>query len=279
MKRTLPLVLFLIVAGCNAPPSQIGGKLPEKVYARVISLSPSLTELVALLNSTNLLIGRTAGDERPAYIKQITIVANPLPDIEKIVKLQPDLIIVEENLINAADMAKLKGLKGIDIEVFNIDSIKQWEESVWKLGNLLQSHTRASDVIDRVHQAQANATLPKSMYRPKVLVAMSAAPPWVAATGSYQADVVRAAGGEPVGPSGDRFFAVNPEDVVKWNPDIAFVSDSVGKFSGPAWGATRAGRDSEVLQVDPNILLRTGADLEKLIDAMSKEIRRVGSTR
>ncbi len=279
MKWASPLLAFALLAGCTAPPPQVGGQIPDKVYGRVISLSPSITELVALLNATNLLVGRTSVDTRPSYIKGVTIVANPTPDIEMIVKLQPDLVLVEENLINPAELEKLQSQKGFDVVVLDIDSIQDWEDSVTKLGVLLQAHSRASEVIDRVHQARANAILPKSTYRPKVMVAMSASPPWVAGTGSYQADVVRAAGGEPVGPPTDRFVAFSPESIIKLNPDIIFVSADVSKFSGPEWEAIRAGKDGEIIQVNEDTLLRTGADLEQLIAAMSKEIRRVGSNR
>jgi iron complex transport system substrate-binding protein len=279
MKWACPLLAFVLLTGCSPPAPQVGGTIPDKVYARVISLSPSITELIALLNSTHILIGRTAVDDRPAYIKNITIVANPSPDIEMIVKLQPDLVLVEENLINPAELEKLKSQKGFDVVVLNVDSIQDWEDAVAKLGSLVQAHSRASEVIDRVHQAKANAIMPKSTYRPKVMVAMSGSPPWVAGTKSYQADVVRAAGGDPVGPDTDRFTAVNPESIVQQNPDMVFVSDALVKFTGPAWAATRASRDGEVIQVNEDTLLRTGADLEQLINAMSKEIRRVGSNR
>jgi iron complex transport system substrate-binding protein len=244
-----------------------------------VSLSPSLTELVAVLNSTQLLVGRTSVDTRPNFISHVTIVANPTPDVEKIIKLQPDLVLVEENLINAQQLEKLKQQKGFHVEVFDIDSIEDWRNTVARLGSLLQAHARASEVIDRVHQAQARSVLPASMYKPKVLVAMSASPPWVAGTKSYQADVIRAAGGEPVGPDADRFVPVTPEMVVKWNPDIVATSSDSANYSGPGWSSTRAFRDGDVLQINEDLLLRTGGDLEKLIDALSKEIRRVGSTR
>jgi len=279
MKWASPLLAMFLLAGCSIPPPQVGGTIPDKVYGRVISLSPSITELMALLNTTHILIGRTSVDDRPGYIKHIAIVANPTPNIELIVKLQPDLVLVEENLINPAELEKLKSQKGFDVVVLNIDSIQDWEDAVSKMGSLLQAHSRASEVIDRVHQAKANAVMPKSTYRPKVMVAMSGSPPWVAGTQSYQADVVRAAGGEPVGPDNDRFTAVNPESVVQQNPDIVFVSDAIGKFTGPVWAATRASKDGEIIQVNEDTLLRTGADLEQLITAMSKEIRRVGSNR
>jgi|SRR5688500_7176977 len=279
MKRLLPFVALLAVAGCQTDTSPIGGTVPDKVYARVVSLSPSVTELIALLNATNVMVGRTSGDNRPNYIKNVTIVANPAPDIEKIVQLQADLVIVEENLINPNELAKLKEIGSFDVEVIDIDSLEDWERAVYRLGSLLQAHSRASEVVDRVQQSISNAKLPSSMYEPKVMVAMGSTSPWVAGIKSFQADVVRAAGGEPVGPDADRFVATNPESIVQWSPDILFVSEAPEKFTGAPWSSTRAGKDGEVLEVYADILLRPGADVERLIDAMSKEIRRVGSTR
>lgn len=277
MKWSIPAAALLIASGCGEAPSQIGGTMPDQVYARVVSLSPSLTELVGVLNATNLLVGRTAVDTSPPVIRNVTIVANPTPDIELIIQLQPDLVLVEENLINPAALDKLRAQDKIDVEVFDIDSMADWEEALYRLGNLLQAHSRASQVVDRVEQAKANARLPAGTEQPRVMVAMSASPPWVAGVNSYQADVVRAAGGIPVGPESDRFVATNPEEVVRWDPDIVFVSDTVDKFAGASWGATEAGKRGEILQIHPDILLRTGSELERLINAMSKEIRRVGS--
>ncbi|MEO7454577.1 MAG: helical backbone metal receptor [Fimbriimonadales bacterium] len=279
MKRTLPFFAAILLAGCQTGTSPIGGTVPDKVYARVISLSPSVTELVALLNVTNVLVGRTSGDNRPGYIKHVTIVANPSPDLEKIVQLQPDLVLVEANLINPNTLEKLKEVGSFDVEVLDIDSLEDWEKAVYRLGSLLQAHTRASEVVDRVQQAISNANLPDSYYKPKVMVAMSSTSPWIAGLGSFQADVIRAAGGELVGPDADRFVATNPESIVQWSPDILFVSDDPATFKGATWESTRAGKDGEILQVYADILLRPGADVERLIEAMSKEIRRVGSTR
>jgi iron complex transport system substrate-binding protein len=279
MKRLLPFLAAVLLAGCQSGTSPIGGTVPDKVYARVISLSPSVTELIALLNSTNVLVGRTSGDNRPGYIKNVTIVANPSPDLEKIGQMQPDLVICEENLINPNTLQKLKDIGSFDVEVIDIDSLQDWEDAVYRIGSLLQAHTRASEVVDRVQQAISNAKLPNAYYKPKVMVAMSSSPAWIAGLGSFQADVVRAAGGEPVGPDADRFVATNPESIVQWSPDILFVSEDPDNYKGGAWDAIRAGKDGEILEVYADILLRPGADVERLIEAMSKEIRRVGSTR
>ncbi|MBA3725456.1 MAG: ABC transporter substrate-binding protein [Armatimonadetes bacterium] len=273
MKRWLPFFVALALTGCSQPSRQYGGELPEKVYGRIISLSPSTTELIAMLNSTHLLVGRTAGDTKPDTIKGITIVANPRPDIEKIIKLQPDLIVVEENLINPVDLAKIKEQKGFDVVTFDINSIDAWVEAVWKLGALTQQYSQASDRVDALMAVVRSAKSIPLDPKPRALVAMGGNRPWVAGVDSLQADLIRNAGGEPIGPPGDKFAQVNPEQVLEWNPDIVFASDPPAQYSGPAWKGTKAAKEGRILQVDRDLLLRAGADVQAVLSAMSREFQ------
>ncbi|MGI8923254.1 MAG: ABC transporter substrate-binding protein [Fimbriimonadales bacterium] len=279
MRRWLPFFMVFAVAGCSKAPRQYGGELPEKVYGRIISLSPSTTELIAMLNSGHLLVGRTAVDTKPDTIKAITIVANPRPDIEKIIKLQPDLIVVEENLINPVDLAKLKEQKGFDVVTFDINSIDAWVETVWKLGALTQQYSQANDRVDALMAVVGSAKATPLDPKPRALVAMGGNQPWVAGVDSFQADLVRNAGGEPIGPPGDKFAQVNPEQVLAWNPDVVFVSDPPAQYSGPAWKGIKAAKAGRIFQVNPDLLLRAGADVQAVLSAMSREFQNMEVTR
>jgi iron complex transport system substrate-binding protein len=259
-------------AGCGKEPRTYGGVLPDKVYGRIISLSPSLTELVGLLRATQFLVGRTASDNRPSIVRTVTIVANPRPDFEKIIKLQPDLILVDENLINPADLAKLEENKTYDIAKFRIDSIKDWNDAVWKLGALVQQYSAASEQVDKVAEAIRTAQASPLDPKPKVIVAMGGNKPWVAGTESFQADLVRSAGGEAIGPPGGKFVQVSPEQILAWNPDAAFVSDPPADYNGPAWSGTSAAKRGKIFQIDPDLLLRPGAQVQSIIAAISREL-------
>ena len=273
MKLLLPTVAAIFLAGCSTPQPTVGGALPTKVYARVISLSPSTTELLSMLLSENVLVGRTSMDTQPVSISAITIVANPRPDFEKIVQLQPDLIIVDLNVINPADLQKLQQLSGpnkFDVVAFKIHSIKDWEDAVWKLGAMVNQFGEASKHVDFVEESIRRSKTDPITPKPRAIVAMGGSRPWVTGTESFQADAVRGAGGEAVGPAGDKFVPVNPEQIMSWKPDIVFVPDSAGDdYSSPAWKATKAA----IIRVNPDVLLRPGGRVDHLIDGLARELR------
>lgn len=275
MKLWLPALFAAVLAGCSPPQPTVGGELPNKIYARVISLSPSTTEWVSMLLAENVLVGRTAVDTQPVSIRGVTIVANPRPDFEKIVKMQPDLIIVDENVINPADLAKLRQLAGpnkFEVVAFRVNSLKDWEESVWKLGALLNQFAEASKRVDAVREAAERFKTPVSARRPKVLVATGSSNPWAAGTESFQADVVRAAGGDPVGPAGQKFSPVNPEQILAWDPDIVFVDEPAAKYVAPEWKSIKAGKTNNIYEVNPDLLLRPGMRVDDLINGLGRVI-------
>jgi ABC-type Fe3+-hydroxamate transport system substrate-binding protein len=230
---------------------------------------------MVMLNAYNLLVGRTSGDTKPDLIRNIPIVANPRPDIERIVKIQPDIVIVDANLINPADLERLKG-HDFDVEAFKVNTLEDWKEAVWRLGSIVNQYTEASARVDALDQSIQTAAQSPMNPKPRVVVAMGGAKPWVAGLGSFQADVIRKAGGEPVGPPGEKFVAVNPEQIVAWNPEFAFVSDPVAGYSGAAWTATGAFAKHQIFEVQPDLLLRPGSDVAKLLDGLSRSLRNPG---
>lgn len=275
-----PVVLIaLFVGGCSAERYPVGGAFPEKIYTRIVSLSPSTTEIVGLLNQEPNLIGRTAACNAPETIRDVPIVANVRPNIEKIVALQADLVLIDSQVANPQDLAKLKE-HGIPVRVVTIRTVEDWIREITELGDLLMVQTVASREVDKV-RAEILATKKDVLSpAPRVLIAMNAPQPWVAGTESFQADVVRKAGGIPVGPSSDKFVSVTREQVLQYNPDVVFVPDDVQPFLGdPAWRATPAGKRGSIIALKGDILLRAGARVAPLIRTVHEELVRAQSQR
>lgn len=62
---------------------------------RVVSLAPSLSEIVVELNSADLLVGVLDAGERPADLKDIPSVGNyGQLDMERLLSLKPDLLLL-----------------------------------------------------------------------------------------------------------------------------------------------------------------------------------------
>jgi len=272
--RVIPWVILLAWLGCGQKPAEYGGALPDRVYGRVISLSPSITELMAMLNQEKILIGRTAVDDTPQSIVDIPIVANPRPDFERIMGIRPDLVLADKHLLNPADEKRLRDLN-LNLKIIEIDSVEDWKKTVLDLGNLFLEQSLASRKVDEVDEAIGRAKSDPIEPKPKVLVAMGGSQPWVAGNASFQADVVRHAGGDYVGPDADKFVRVTPEQIVAWNPEIVFVSDDpTVYYKDKAWSLTEAGKRRRIFGVKADLILRPGARVADLIDSLYGEMKR-----
>ncbi|MCH8274764.1 MAG: ABC transporter substrate-binding protein [Armatimonadetes bacterium] len=275
----VPLVaVSLLASGCTKHKYPVAAKsFPNQIYVRIVSLSPSTTELLAMLEQERNMIGRTAACDAPETIRDIPIMANERPEIEKIIGFQADLVVGDAHLIDPADAQKLRD-QGIRVHLIEINSVDDWVDSVWELANVVLASGTASRRVDEVRSAISRATGDPVVPKPRVLIAMGGAEPWVAGTGTFQADCVSKAGGVAVGPSGNMFVRVSKEQILGWNPQVVFVSDDPQQYYGDVfWRATDAGRTDSIVGVKTNLLLRPGARVANLINAMHREMKRAAA--
>jgi iron complex transport system substrate-binding protein len=88
----LAVVLALTLAACGQ------GKTPEAAHEpRIVSLTPSATEVVAALGAEKQLVGVDEYSDFPAAVKQLPKVGSFLaPNLEAIVALKPTVVIVDD---------------------------------------------------------------------------------------------------------------------------------------------------------------------------------------
>ncbi|MGH8388697.1 MAG: cobalamin-binding protein [Pseudomonas sp.] len=78
---------------------------------RVVSLAPSLSEIVVELGSTDLLVGVLDAGERPAELKSLPSVGRyGQLDMERLVSLKPDLLLLWPDSVGPAQREQLKRL-------------------------------------------------------------------------------------------------------------------------------------------------------------------------
>lgn len=87
------------------------GAGPVPADLRVVSLAPSLSEIVVELDSADLLVGVLDAGERPAAIAHVPSVGRyGQLDIERLLSLQPDLLLLWPGSVGAAQRDQLKRL-------------------------------------------------------------------------------------------------------------------------------------------------------------------------
>ncbi len=278
MRRALPLLfvaLFVALSGCADKP--IVHERRPRVYHSIISLSPGSTEIMALNADLASIKGRTAACNWPKNsLNGIPVVAQVKPDYEMIAKIHPDLIVYDKSLYSEQDIAKIKAI-GADTFEFKCNTVDDYIKELYLLGSKLASETHFNDVATRVRVELAAADADRLPSKPKVAVIMPGpgGSDYIEGTKSFVADVVKRAGGEPVGPEADKFGPMNAEALVALNPDLIIVNASktdltnVGLIANdPRLKTITAVKTGKIQPIDGDVLLRRGQRVDQLIKAL-----------
>ncbi len=189
---------------------------------RVISLAPSLTELVFSLGAGPLLVGRSARCDFPREALKITPVgAYMKPDLERIVSLNPDLVLVTKPGARDELVSRLDSL-GIPVYVSNSEKVDDIFKLILNLGILL-SRKPVAEALVRGARAELEM-LEQSIadtQHPTVLVAVGVRPLFVAGGRSFIGSLIRKAGGRNIAEHARvPFLRYSTEEVLARDPDF-----------------------------------------------------------
>lgn len=247
---------------------------------RVVSLVPSVTEIIYALGAQKLLVGVTDFCNYPPQAREKQSVgAYNSPSIEAIAMLQPDLVII------AADMATpalLQTLLELNIPVYGVypRSLKATIEMMRNLGTVLdyadagaalalQLEQAIAQLCTEVEQAEAETA-------PRVLLAIMLEPLVVAGTDTLPGEMLACAGGINVAASGSRYPMWNMESVLAFDPDIIVVSPHPGTPTPRdfflRFGQLRAVQQGNVVEIPADWLQRPGPRIIKGLEALHQAI-------
>ena len=124
--------------------------MPELPYKRIISLVPSLTELLFDLGLKEQVIGRTRFCIHPENeIDETAIIGGTKnPNLEKIVELKPDFILANKEENRQEDIEVLQ--KYADVRVTEINTIQDALLEISSLGELLGVKNKAQELVQKI---------------------------------------------------------------------------------------------------------------------------------
>ncbi|UTW06518.1 cobalamin-binding protein [Pseudomonas benzenivorans] len=107
---------------------------PALAVERVVSLAPSLSEIVLELNAADLLVGVLDGGERPAALSHVPSVGRyGQLEMERLLKLQPDLVLLWPDSIGPAQRQQLQAF-GIPLLVVEPRDLARLAEQFAEIG-------------------------------------------------------------------------------------------------------------------------------------------------
>jgi len=124
----------------------------DKEPERIVSVAPNITEIIFALGKQDKLVGRTDFCDYPEEAKNIESIGNiDQPNVEKIVELQPDVVIASS--IFTKEM--LQKLEEANIKVAIFQAEKDFEgvyNMIEKIGLLLNAREEAKNVVTEMKE-------------------------------------------------------------------------------------------------------------------------------
>lgn len=241
---------------------------------RILSLSPSLTELVYTFVDTTHVIGRSVWCDYPEAVKKVSAVNNYPVDIEAIVRLKPDLILVKKGMISIQDIDKLEQLHQT-VFVQDYDLLKSIKASVQTLVDI----TKGDSIKMKTWLSELEIDTATTIKKKKYLAVVSATPIYVFGNLTFVSELFEALGGENVIHDVQNAYpTIDVEYILQADPELyVFGSEEQKKLffeSHPILKKTLGYKTNQLFVIDDSVLSRPGIRLPILKDSLESIMRK-----
>ena len=251
--------------------------------ARIVSLVPSVTEIVFSLGAQDRLVGRTDFCDYPLAVRTKPSVGGMVnPNLETLVALKPDLVIGTDEGNREETFRQLERLR-IPTYLVHANRIAETVDLIARVGELTGHQADAprltGEMLRRV-EAVRRAVAP--FPRPRVLYVLWPDPLIVPGRASMLTELIEIAGGVSItAGDGDAYPRLSLEAAVTRAPEVIILADhstgasTAGRAAPEKWQrlvsvpAIRAGR---LHSVDLSILHRYGPTVVDGLESLARLI-------
>jgi iron complex transport system substrate-binding protein len=225
----------------------------ERPPLRIVSLSPSLTEILFAIGCDSAVVGVTRFCNYPPKTRGVARIGGVVDaSLEAILMLQPDLVLATRG--NPREF--MESLTGLGIQVYAVETRGELEQILRTIDEVGQVTGRAGAAAKLVGDLrgrlagvlQRTADLPAEA-RPRVYLGELEGAHWTAGPGSYAHALIVAAGGTNVGGSAPAAWSpLSFEEIIACDPEVY-----MGTFGGDASVDERSARQRarDILRSDP----------------------------
>ncbi|MBP3886569.1 MAG: ABC transporter substrate-binding protein [Cellulosilyticum sp.] len=232
----------------------------EAEVERLISVAPNITEMVYALDAQDKLVGRTDYCTYPEQVAEVeSIGAIFPPDIEKIISLEPDLLITSAHF-DEESAARLEsaGIKVMSLyEEFDVEGVYTMLKT---LGVVLNRQEEAQAIIDEMKATiKIVQTKVEGLEKPTVyyVVSYGESGDFSAPENSFVGGLINLAGGKNIVPASDSWF-YTLEALLEADPEIIIVrkGEKESFMTAPGYSELTAVKEGKVYEIDSDLLDR-----------------------
>lgn len=244
---------------------------------RVISLAPSVTEMLFAIGAGAQVVGVTQFCDYPPEASLKAKVGYANPNLESLVALQPDLIVAPQEFLKPDLIGKLEQLK-IPVFILSAKTVEDVVSHIQTLGRMLDRSTEATALgMDLRQQIARIKTRTQGATPVRVLYVLNSEPLITVGPGSFIDQLIGLAGGINIAAkSATAYPRLSMEVVLQEDPEVLFFP--VGKSEGISdreqqswrkWATLTAVKQNNLRQISADLLNRPGPRIGTALELLA----------
>ncbi len=200
----------------------------EQEPKRIVSLAPSVTELIFALGAGDKVVGVTEYDTYPEEVKDIAKVGGfEGPNIELITAQKPDIVFAS-NLSGKEEMETLEKM-GIPVIMIESKSIDDIYKSIEIIGKITDTEEKGKEIIEEMkNRIQEISDKVKDKPKVKVYNLVDINGNWTGGKGTFIHEIINLAGGTNIAEDLEGWVQYSIEELVRKNPDVIVMPSYAG---------------------------------------------------
>jgi len=200
----------------------------EQEPKRIVSLAPSVTELIFALGAGDKVVGVTEYDTYPEEVKDIAKVGGfEGPNIELITAQKPDLVFAS-NLSGKEEMETIEKM-GIPVVMIEARSIDDIYKSIEIIGKITDTEEKGKEIIEEMkNRIQEISDKVKDKPKVKVYNLVDINGNWTGGKGTFIHEIINLAGGTNIAEDLEGWVQYSIEELVRKNPDVIVMPSYAG---------------------------------------------------
>lgn len=225
-RKILVVILFALMGACIYPQSS----------QRIVSLAPSLTTMIYLLDAGNKLVGCTNYCEEAVRDNKSVVASAIEVNVEKVFLLKPDLVVTT----TLTKPATIEALEKLGIKVKVLPTPRSYDEicsQLIEIAKPIDEEPLARSIVEK-QKARLNLLMKRipNGKKPKVFFEIGANPLYTVIPNTFMDDYITFSGGENIA-SDLKKGTITRENVLLKNPDVIVIvtMDAVGLEEKTIW--------------------------------------------
>jgi len=248
---------------------------------RIISLAPSITEMVYFLGLGDRLVGVTKFSYFPKEAqKKPKVGAYTDINVEKVIMLNPDLVIATADGNKRGDVEMLEEAR-IPVYVVNPRRIEQVLDTIERLGEMCGVPDRAKRLVSHLRERVVRVVKEvRRKARPRVLLQINVRPLMSVNRNTIHHEIIQLAGGRNV--AGDQpitYPRLSMEEVIRRRPEVIIISSmerdresEKARKEWFRWHTLPAVRKGNVYLIDSDLIDRSAPRIVDGLEEMARLI-------